>query len=153
MESLFWGRTDYQDLNKRYNESGYEWIWRGSQSLGKSAQTFAGSLHGTGHGGYSSWMRFDGNGQQQVQDNPAQHDYNVDQWVDKFVQDAQSQAAHTQTEHQLWALGGDFNYQGADFWYTNLDKLIHYINQVGVRRATRNNDGPDLPAVPVTRSH
>jgi hypothetical protein len=35
----------------------------------------------------------------------------VDQWVDKFVQDAQKQDAHTKTEHQLWALGGDFNFQ------------------------------------------
>ena len=126
MESLFWGRTDYQDLNKRYNESGYEWIWQGSQSLGKSAQTFAGSLHGTGHGGYSSWMSFDERSRQnnngdQVQDDPARHDYNVDQWVDKFVQDAQKQGAHTKTEHQLWALGGDFNYQNAG---KTIDRLI-----------------------------
>ena len=43
-----------------------------------------------GGGGYSTWMDFDGNGQG-VQDDPARHDYNVDQWVDKFVQDALSQ--------------------------------------------------------------
>lgn len=85
MESLFWGRTDYQDLHKRYNESGYEWIWQGSQSMGDSAQVFAGALYGTGHGGYSTWMSFDGNGDQ-INDDIARHDYNVDQWVDKFVQ-------------------------------------------------------------------
>jgi alpha-mannosidase len=134
MESLFWGRTDYQDLNKRYNESGYEWIWQGSQSLGKSAQTFAGSLHGSGHGGYSTWINFDGNGDQ-VQDDPVRHDYNVDQWVDKFVQDATKQGAHTKTEHQLWACGTDFQYQNADHWYTNLDKLIHYVNLNGTVNA------------------
>ena len=32
----------------------------GSQSLGSSAQIFAGNLYGTGNGGYSTWMNFDG---------------------------------------------------------------------------------------------
>ena len=40
-ESLFWGRTDYQDFNARKNKSRTEWIWEGSQSLGKSATLFA----------------------------------------------------------------------------------------------------------------
>ena len=31
----------------------------------------------------------------EVQDDPARHDYTVDQWVDKFVQNAVSQANHT----------------------------------------------------------
>jgi len=134
MESLFWGRTDYQDLHKRYNESGYEWIWQGSQSMGDSSQVFAGALYGTGNGGYSTWMSFDGNGDQ-INDDPARHDYNVDQWVDKFVQDATKQDAHIKTSHQLWACGTDFQYQNADHWYTNLDKLIHYVNLNGTVNA------------------
>jgi alpha-mannosidase len=126
---MFWGRTDYQDLNARKKTKGYEWVWQGSQSLGKSAQTFSGALYGRGGGGYSTWFDFDGSGNQVI-DNPARHDYNVDQWVDKFVQDAIEQGNHTRTEHQLWAAGTDFQYQNADHWYTNLDKLVHYINMV-----------------------
>jgi hypothetical protein len=42
MESLFWGRMDWQDRTMRYNKqqgtNGFEWIWQGSRSLGKSAQ-------------------------------------------------------------------------------------------------------------------
>ena len=45
------------------------------------------------------------------------------QWVDKFVQAALSQANHTRTEHQMWACGSDFQYQNADHWYHNLDKV------------------------------
>ena len=70
-----------------------------------------------------------------VQDDPERHDYNADQWVDKFVQDALEQANHTKTEHQLWACGTDFQYQNADHWYRNLDKLIHYVNQNGTVNA------------------
>ena len=31
----------------------------------------------------------------------------------------------------MWACGTDFQYQNADHWYTNLDKLIHYGNLNG----------------------
>ncbi len=133
-ESLFWGRTDYQDFNARKNKSRTEWIWEGSQSLGKSATLFAGELYGGGGGGYGTWIGYDGDANQ-VQDDPRRHDYNVDKLVDQFVQDALSQAAHTQSNHQMWACGSDFQYQNADHWYHNLDKLIHYVNQNGTVNA------------------
>eukprot|EP01051_Picozoa_sp_SAG22_P016848 SAG22_NODE_2476_length_2530_cov_2.162896_1_plen_89_part_10 len=34
----------------------------------------------------------------------------------------------TKLDHQLWACGSDFQYQNADHWFHNLDKIIHYIN-------------------------
>ncbi|KAH8073785.1 hypothetical protein JL720_10856 [Aureococcus anophagefferens] len=102
----------------------------GLQVAGASAQVFAGNLYGTGQGGYSTWMNFDGS-DDQINDDPRRHDYNVDQWVDKFVQDARAQAAHTLTDHQLWACGTDFQYQNADHWFRNLDKLMHYVNLNG----------------------
>ena len=68
-ESLFWGRTDYQDFEARKNKSRTEWIWEGSQSLGKSANLFAGELYGGGNGGYGTWIGYDGD-QNQVQDDP-----------------------------------------------------------------------------------
>ena len=55
-ESLYWGRTDYQDLNNRLSWQGQqrnqwpEWVWRGSHSLGKSAEVFAGQLTTGGYG-------------------------------------------------------------------------------------------------------
>ena len=48
MESLYWGRTDYQDMRWRTSHAGQshnqwpEWVWQGSESLGKSAEVFAG---------------------------------------------------------------------------------------------------------------
>ena len=134
MQAMWWGRTDYQDFNMRKPEKRLEWIWQGSESLGESARIFAGELFGSGGGGYGTWIGFDG-ADQQVQDDPSRHDYNIDHWVDAFVQDAVTQANGTATMHQMWACGSDFQYQNADHWYRNLDKLIHYVNQNGTVNA------------------
>ncbi len=137
MNSLFFGRMDYQDLNYRRETSRLEYIWDGSNSLSSSAQVFTGQLFGKGGGGYSTFIAFDseigiGN---KVQDNPNRHDYNVDKWIDKIIKDAKYQDKHTKTSHQMWACGNDFNYMNADLWYHNLDKLIHYLNQNGTINA------------------
>ena len=73
------------DFNRAGNDCQrrMEWIWRGSQSLGSSAEMFAGELFGTGNGGYGTWIGWDNDGGA-VQDNPRRHDYNVDQVVDAF---------------------------------------------------------------------
>ena len=138
-ESIYWGRMDWQDRQMRFNKEqgtdGFEWIWQGSESLGASAQIFAGNLYGQGGGGYSTWFNFNDGDEDQIIDDPTRHDWNVDQWVDKFVQNALSQANHTLSEHQMWACGTDFQYQNADPWYTNLDKLIHYVNMNGTVNA------------------
>lgn len=47
------------------------------------------------------------------------------------MKNAQDQAAHVRTDHILWAMGSDFNYQNAAHWYRNLDKLIHHVNLNG----------------------
>eukprot|EP00912_Choanoflagellata_sp_UC4_P000728 UC4_evm1s456 len=125
---MYWGRTDYQDVAHRKNATNnkdnrwLEWVWEGSESLGKSARIFAGEL---GAGGYGAPISFDGNGNQ-VQDDPSRHDYNVDQWVDTIIKAAFEHAQYTKTEHQMWPCGSDFQYQNADHWFRNLDKLIHY---------------------------
>ena len=107
MQSLFWGRTDYQDMNYRAAARNHsddrwpEWIWQGSASLGSSAQVFAGEL---GRNGYGAPINFnEASWTNQVQDDPSRHDYNVDQWVDTIIQAAHTNAEFTKTEHQMWA--------------------------------------------------
>ena len=44
-------------------------------------QVFAGNLYGTGSGGYSTWLNFDKDSADQVNDDPRRHDYNADMRV------------------------------------------------------------------------
>jgi alpha-mannosidase len=67
----------------------------------------------------------------QVQDDPRLHDYNLDFWIDILEGLAHWQADHYRSDHILWAMGSDFNYENADHWYKNLDKLIHHVNARG----------------------
>ena len=48
--------------------------------------------------------------------------------VDSFIVSAIKQQNITKTNHQMWACGSDFQYQNADHWFHNLDKIIHYVN-------------------------
>ena len=65
-----------------------EWVWQGSQSLGKSAELLAGQLTAGGYGAPISWNNDGG----AIQDNPSRHDYNLDEMVDSFIKSAESLA-------------------------------------------------------------
>ena len=119
MESLYWGRTDYQDQDWRTSYAGQshnqwlEWVWQGSQSLGKSAEVFAGQLtDGSGYGAPIDWHDQGG----AIQDNPSRHDYNLDSMVDAFIDAAIHLQNLTKLNHQMWPCGDDFEYQNADMW-------------------------------------
>ncbi|XAR50386.1 Alpha-mannosidase [Bertholletia excelsa] len=129
-DSLFFARIDYQDRAKRKNEKSLEVIWRGSRSLGSSAQIFAGAFPEN----YEppSGFHFEVNDDSPiVQDDINLFDYNVQDRVDAFVAAALSQANITRTNHIMWTMGTDFKYQYSHTWYRNMDKLIHYVNQDG----------------------
>lgn len=40
------------------------------------------------------------------------------------------QANITRTNHIMWTMGTDFKYQYAQSWFRQMDKFIHYVNQV-----------------------
>ncbi|RZC60496.1 hypothetical protein C5167_022265 [Papaver somniferum] len=129
-DSLFFGRIDYQDREKRKKEKTLEVVWRGSKSLGSSAQIFAGAFPEN----YEppSGFYFEVNAESPVvQDNMKLFDYNVQERVNDFVAAAVAQANITRTNHIMWTMGTDFKYQYAHSWYRSMDKLIHYVNLDG----------------------
>ncbi|BBH00579.1 Glycosyl hydrolase family 38 protein [Prunus dulcis] len=142
-DSLFFGRIDYQDRDKRKNDKSLEFVWQGSKSLGSSAQIFSGAFPKN----YEppSGFYFEVNDDSPiVQDDITLFDYNVQDRVNDFVAAAvsqglvlvsdstiYSQANITRTDHIMWTMGTDFKYQYAHTWFRQMDKLIHYVNKDG----------------------
>ncbi|XP_074327783.1 putative alpha-mannosidase At5g13980 isoform X3 [Apium graveolens] len=65
-----------------------------------------------------------------VQENMGLFDYNFQDCVNGFIAAALAQANITGTNHIMWTMGTDFEYQYAQTWFWNMDKLIHYVNQI-----------------------
>ncbi|CAL5361755.1 unnamed protein product [Camellia sinensis] len=134
-DSLFFGRIDYQDRAKRKNEKSLEVVWRGSKSLGSSAQIFAGAFPKNYEPPEGFYFEINDDSPI-VQDNIKLFDYNVQERVNDFVAAALSQANITRTNHIMWTMGTDFKYQYAQTWFRNLDKLIHYDGRVNALYST-----------------
>ena len=130
-DGLFFGRIDYQDLAARHKSKRNEFVWRGSPSLGDDAQVFS-SLTGEYGGNYGPPGGFNWNGNDEpIETNENLSTYNVPARVEAAVQAALSQANMTRGDNIMWTMGSDFNYEAAEIWFTNLDKLIASVNADG----------------------
>uniref|UniRef100_A0A2A4JU30 Alpha-mannosidase n=1 Tax=Heliothis virescens TaxID=7102 RepID=A0A2A4JU30_HELVI len=126
-DGLFLGRIDYQDKRNRLLHRNMEMVWRGDDALGKSSDIFTGVLHNT----YSPPPGFCFDvlcADEPIIDDPDSPMYNVESKISIFLDDAMKQAKYYRTNNVIFTMGGDFTYQDAGMWYTNLDKLIQYAN-------------------------
>ncbi|KAL5581467.1 hypothetical protein UlMin_013909 [Ulmus minor] len=131
-DSFFYGRIDYQDRAKRKIEKSLEVVWRGSKSLGSSAQIFAGAFpvnYEPPPGGF--YFEVNDPSAFILQDDISLFDYNVQERVNDFVSAAVAQANITRTNHVMFTMGTDFKYQYANSWFKQMDKFIHYVNLDG----------------------
>ncbi|CAG12505.1 unnamed protein product, partial [Tetraodon nigroviridis] len=65
-----------------------------------------------------------------IRDDPDLEDYNVDKVVKQFLIVAHNQSLVYKTNHIIMTMGSDFQYENANMWYKNLDKLILYVNSL-----------------------
>ncbi|ONM00753.1 putative alpha-mannosidase [Zea mays] len=130
-DSVHFARIDYQDRATRKADKGLEVIWRGSRTFGSSSQIFTNAfpVHYSPPDGFGFEV-LDEN-IIPVQDDLSLFDYNVQERVDDFVAAALAQANVTRTDHIMWTMGDDFNYQYAESWFRNMDKLIQHVNKDG----------------------
>uniref|UniRef100_A0A669EVV8 Alpha-mannosidase n=1 Tax=Oreochromis niloticus TaxID=8128 RepID=A0A669EVV8_ORENI len=127
-DGFFFGRLDYQDRARRMRDKEQELLWRASDSLTPPmADLFTGILPN----GYNPpegfcWDQLCSD--PPIRDDPDLEDYNVDDVVGRFLVIANSQSTVYKTNHIIMTMGSDFQYENANLWYKNLDKLIHYVN-------------------------
>ncbi|XP_035261901.1 lysosomal alpha-mannosidase [Anguilla anguilla] len=127
-DGLFFGRLDYRDKARRMKEKDMEMVWRASDSLAPpTADLFTGVLP-NGYNPPEGFCWDQSCSDAPIQDDPSLEDYNVDAIVQKFLKAANDQAALYRTNHIIMTMGSDFQYENANLWYKNLDKLIRYVN-------------------------
>jgi len=132
---LFFGRIDYQDIDKRRKNKSCEFVWDASPSLGSRSKVFAG-LTGEYGGNYGPPSGFNWNGgDDPVVDDEMLFSYNVESRVEDFVNQALNLQKMTRGEHVMFTMGSDFNYRNAYRWFTNIDKIIRHVNLDGRVRA------------------
>uniref|UniRef100_A0AAR2J2A3 Lysosomal alpha-mannosidase n=1 Tax=Pygocentrus nattereri TaxID=42514 RepID=A0AAR2J2A3_PYGNA len=125
-DGFFFGRLDYQDKDRRMKTKEMEMVWRASASLNPpTADLFTGVLP-NGYNPPPGFCWDQSCSDDPVQDDPALEDYNVDDLVSRFI--SISKAALYKTNHIVMTMGSDFQYENANPWYKNMDKLIHYVN-------------------------
>ncbi|KAK0605016.1 hypothetical protein LWI29_021857 [Acer saccharum] len=129
-DSVHFARIDYQDRAKRKEDKSLEVIWRGSRTFGSSSQIFANAfpVHYSPPDGFDFEVFVDF---EPVQDNQLLENYNVEKRVADFINAALTQANVTRDNHIMWTMGDDFQYQYAESWFKQMDKLIHYVNKDG----------------------
>ncbi|XP_046834727.1 lysosomal alpha-mannosidase isoform X1 [Vespa crabro] len=128
-DGMLFGRLDYQDKAQRLNDKSMEFIWKASPSLGDRANLFTAAMFNT----YSPPPGFCFDvlcNDEPVIDDPDSPDYNVNTKVELFLAYVQIQARSYKTNNLIVTMGDDFNYQQAEMWFTNLDKLIKYGNEL-----------------------
>lgn len=127
-DGFFFGRLDYQDRAQRQMTLDQELLWRASDSLTPPmADLFTGILP-NGYNPPEGFCWDQSCDDAPIRDDPDLEDYNVEDVVQRFLSIAHTQAEVYKTNHIIMTMGSDFQYENANLWYKNLDKLISYVN-------------------------
>ncbi|KAJ1368391.1 hypothetical protein KIN20_029516 [Parelaphostrongylus tenuis] len=124
--SLFFARLHYLEKEERLNNKSLEFIWNCSEDL--KTQIFTGVFYQDNYGPPNGFCFDVLCRDDPIMDNPDLEDYNLDQKISSFVAHVKTQSLYLRSSHVMLLMGSDFQYTNANAWYTNLDKLIHYIN-------------------------
>ncbi|KAK6759766.1 hypothetical protein RB195_021372 [Necator americanus] len=124
--SLFFARIHYLEKEERLKNKSLEFIWNASEDL--KTQILTGAFYQDNYGPPEGFCFDSLCGDEPIMDDPDFEDYNLDQKIADFITQVKKQASFLRTSHVMLLMGSDFQYTNANSWYTNLDKLIRYVN-------------------------
>ena len=129
-DAMVLGRSDHVDLEKRKLEKGMEMLWSPSVTFGES-KTILTQIRPDGNYQPPPCFCFDFEKCKcdPFQDDENLEDYNVEQRVEEFIEQAILYNNTVLGDDILFLMGSDFQWENAHVWYKNLDKLIHYVNK------------------------
>ncbi|XP_048198391.1 lysosomal alpha-mannosidase isoform X2 [Perognathus longimembris pacificus] len=132
-DGFFFGRLDYQDKEVRKEAQEMEQLWRASTSLKPpTADLFTGVLPNMYNPpNHLCWDMLCVD--EPLVEDPQSPEYNAKNLVGYFLQLANEQGQYYRTQHTVMTMGSDFQYENANLWFKNLDKLIRLVNEQQVK--------------------
>lgn len=127
-DGFFFGRLDYQDKWVRKEKLEMEQVWRASTSLKPPAADLFTSVLPNMYNPPENLCWDVVCADKPVVEDPRSPEYNAKELVDYFLQIATAQGRHYRTNHTVMTMGSDFQYENANMWFKNLDKLIRLVN-------------------------
>ncbi|XP_012584626.1 PREDICTED: lysosomal alpha-mannosidase isoform X1 [Condylura cristata] len=145
-DGFFFGRLDYQDKIVRKAEREMELMWRASASLKPPVADLFTSVLPNLYNPPDSMCWDTVCADKPVVDDPRSPEYNAEKLVAYFLQLAAAQGHSYRTNHTVMTMGSDFQYENANMWFKNLDKLIRLVNAQQQANGSRINVLYSTPA-------
>ncbi|KAJ2943253.1 hypothetical protein O0L34_g12058 [Tuta absoluta] len=126
-DGLFIGRVDHKERESMIEEDRMEYMWRGSDVLGKMSDIMTHTLfnlYNAPEGFCFDFLCSD----EPIVDDPDNQVYNAEKRVNEFIAQIERQAKYYDHDNIVVTMGGDFTYQSAANWFMNMDKLINHVN-------------------------
>ncbi|GMT31407.1 hypothetical protein PFISCL1PPCAC_22704 [Pristionchus fissidentatus] len=124
--SLFFARVHYLEKAARLRNKSLEFVWNTSDDL--KTKILTGAFYQDNYGPPEGFC-FDALcGDDPIIEHEDMDGYNLPEKLKLFEAHVKKQATFLRTKHVMLLMGSDFQYTNANAWYTNLDKLIHYVN-------------------------
>ncbi|XP_072948571.1 lysosomal alpha-mannosidase-like [Epargyreus clarus] len=126
-DGLFIGRVDHKVREAMMDEDRMEFMWRGSDVLGKMSDIMTHTLfnlYNAPDGFCFDFLCSD----EPIVDDPDSRVYNAEKRVNDFITQIEKQAKYYDHDNILVTMGGDFTYQSAANWFMNIDKIISHVN-------------------------
>ncbi|KAK1342618.1 hypothetical protein QTO34_015384 [Cnephaeus nilssonii] len=145
-DGFFFGRLDYQDKLVRKMNLEMEQVWRASASLKPpTADLFTSVLPNMYNPPENlCWDVLCAD--KPIVDDRRSPEYNAEELVDYFLKLAKDQGQFYRTNHTVMTMGSDFQYENANMWFKNLDKLIQLVNAQQQANGSRVNVLYSTPA-------
>ncbi|XP_059774202.1 lysosomal alpha-mannosidase isoform X2 [Balaenoptera ricei] len=145
-DGFFFGRLDYQDKSARKEKMEMEQVWRASASLKPpTADLFISvlpNIYNPPDGLCWDTLCAD----RPFVEDPLSPEYNAKDLVHYFLKLATAQGQQYRTNHTVMTMGSDFQYENANMWFKNLDKLIQLVNAQQQANGSRVNVLYSTPA-------
>lgn len=127
-DGLFFGRLDWQEKKAREKNLSMESLWVTSSSLSRESSSLFTGVLPNGYNPPSGFCFDDTCEDEPIVDSADSYDYNVPQKVKLFLEHVSNQSKWYASSNLIMTMGSDFQYQNANPWFENLDKLISLVN-------------------------